>query len=131
MYLHYAMIHVVLLWLVVVQLQRIVIVPQGTTKGRAIIHEDNQELKDWFYHALARGNAEFQEMLYSPLRVILEIVPEKWIAYDGAKSREHHAGTIDERELDPMLSSDTTRMKDYREERSCNNLSTQDANQII
>ncbi len=100
--------------------------PQGTAtaKGRAIIHEDNQELKDWFYPALARGNAEFQEMLDSPLRVILEIVPEKWITYDGAKSRGHHAGTIDERELGPMLSSDATRMKDYREERSRNNLST-------
>ena len=60
-----------------------------TIKGRCIIHED-RETKDWFYPDFAmalRGNqAEadaFHEMLDSPLRVVLEVVPEKWITYDG------------------------------------------------
>ena len=56
-------------------------------------------------------------MLDSPLRVVLEIIPEKWITFDSAKSARHHAGTIDESELGPELSSDATRMSNYRSER--------------
>ena len=93
--------------------------PRGTAtaKGHAIIHEDNQELKDWFYPALAQGNTGFEKILDSPLRVILEIVPEKWITYDAEKAGRHFAGTIDEDELGPMLSSDADRMPKYREQR--------------
>jgi hypothetical protein len=102
----------------------------ATAKGRAVVHEDNQELKDWFYPALGNrvsgGNAEaaanFAEMLDSPLRVILEITPEKWITYDGEKAGRHFAGTIDEDELGPMLSSDASRMEQYREKRASEGL---------
>ena len=98
----------------------------ATAKGRAVVHENNQELKDWFYPALGErvsgGNAEaaanFAEMLDSPLRVILEITPEKWITYDGEKAGHHFAGTIDEDELGPMLSSDSDRMEKYRTKRA-------------
>tara|TARA_B100001750_G_C15432499_1_gene559071 strand:- start:322 stop:915 length:594 start_codon:yes stop_codon:yes gene_type:complete len=97
----------------------------ATAKGRAIIHENDQELKDWFYPALGKrlhpdseeDAANFVEMLDSPLRVVLEIIPEKWITFDSAKSARHHAGTIDESELGPELSSDATRMSNYRSER--------------
>ena len=83
-------------------------------------------MKDWFYPALGErvsgGNAEaaanFAEMLDSPLRVILEITPEKWITYDGEKAGRHFAGTIDEDELGPMLSSDSDRMEKYRTKRA-------------
>ena len=60
----------------------------------------------------------FAEMLDSPLRVILEITPEKWITYDGEKAGRHFAGTIDEDELGPMLSSDSDRMEKYRTKRA-------------
>ena len=55
-----------------------------TIKGTAILHED-QETKDWFYPALAAkvnprsadAAAGFAAFLDSPLRLILELVPEK------------------------------------------------------
>ena len=62
--------------------------------------------------------ANFAEMLDSPLRVILEITPEKWITYDGEKAGRHFAGTIDGDELGPMLSSDSDRMEKYRTKRA-------------
>ena len=64
-----------------------------TWKGTCILH-DAQEVKDWFYPALAgavRGDNDpvardaFAEFLDSPRRVILEVQPEQRIAYDGAK----------------------------------------------
>ena len=76
--------------------------PNGaiTIKGRAIIHDD-EETKRWFYPALARGPygraggaltedeeaaaEDFVRRLDSPLRVIIEIVPEKWITFDAGK----------------------------------------------
>ena len=74
--------------------------PRGsiTVKGRGILHED-AETKAWFYPALAlKSNpdnpaaaAAFVKRLDSPLRVILEVVPEKWITFDGAKSGAHRA----------------------------------------
>jgi nitroimidazol reductase NimA-like FMN-containing flavoprotein (pyridoxamine 5'-phosphate oxidase superfamily) len=77
--------------------------PRGsaTAKGRAIIHED-PETKAWFYPALAgksnpgnpAGAAEFVTRLDSPLRVVLEVVPEKWITFDSAKSGMDVAGTL-------------------------------------
>jgi len=87
-----------------------------TIKGKCIVHED-RETKEWFYpdFALAlRGEPEsaesFREMLDSPLRVVLEVVPEKWITYDGIKMRDHTAGTLDESELAEPLESDTVRL---------------------
>jgi general stress protein 26 len=66
-----------------------------TYKGHCTVHDDDQSLKDWFYPTLATAlnpdDAEragrFAKFLDSPRRVILEIVPEQRIGYDGAKMR--------------------------------------------
>ena len=88
-----------------------------TIKGKCVIHED-RETKDWFYPDFAmalRGEqataASFAAMLDSPLRVVLEVIPEKWITYDGVKMREHTAGTLDESQLAEPLESDTERLR--------------------
>lgn len=94
-----------------------------TIKGRCIVHEDRETL-EWFYPAFSRhlyGGAEqaesFQKMLDSPLRVVLEIVPEKYITYDGAKMFAHTAGTLDERQLGEPKSSDARRLQRELERR--------------
>lgn len=86
-----------------------------TIKGRCVIHED-AETKAWFYPEFAlhqRGEQAaadaFAKMLDSPLRVVLEIIPEKFITYDGVKMRQHTAGTLDESELAEPLEADTVR----------------------
>lgn len=101
--------------------------PNGaiTIKGRAIIHED-EETKRWFYPALARGPygragreltpeaeaqaAAFVERLNSPLRVIIEIVPEKWITLDSDKMAKDTAGLLSDEERGPLLEADAKRM---------------------
>jgi hypothetical protein len=63
-----------------------------TIKGQCTIHED-AETKAWFYPALAAkvvptpGPARdaFGKHLDSPMRVVMEVVPEKWITCDAAK----------------------------------------------
>ena len=87
-----------------------------TVKGRAIIHED-QETKDWFYTDFSsvlnrdeEAAAAFQRRLDSPLRVIVEVVPEKWITYDGAKMFKDAAGTLTDEEKTPPASADTERL---------------------
>ena len=50
-------------------------------------------------------------MLDSPLRVILEVIPEKYISYDGAKMFAHTTGTIGDADLAAPLSSDTLRLR--------------------
>ena len=63
-----------------------------TIKGPCTIHED-AETKAWFYPALAEkvvgtpGPAQdaFRKHLDSPLRVVLEVSPEKWLTCDAAK----------------------------------------------
>ncbi len=63
-----------------------------TAKGPCTIHEDD-ETKEWFYPALAEtvvpvaGPARdaFRTHLGSPLRVVLELEPQKWITCDAAK----------------------------------------------
>jgi len=63
-----------------------------TLKGRCVIHEDD-ETKKWFYPALAAtivtepGPARdaFIEHLDSPLRVVIEVIPEKTISCDAMK----------------------------------------------
>lgn len=99
--------------------------PQGsaTAKGRAIIHDD-PATKAWFYPALAekanpdnpRAAAAFVDRLDSPLRVILEVIPEKWITFDSAKSAADFAGTLPEAERGPRLESDAVRyaLEQYR-----------------
>ena len=110
--------------------------PNGaiTFKGRAIIHDD-EETKKWFYPALAYGPYRragkqgdmtpeeieqadaFVERLDSPLRVIIEIVPEKWIMLDSDKMAKDTEGTLTDDERGPMLESDAVRMKAELERR--------------
>jgi general stress protein 26 len=88
-----------------------------TIKGRCIVHED-AETKGWFYPEFSRHlygdttrTRAFEKMLDSPLRVVLEVVPEKYITYDGAKMFAHTAGKLGEADLAPPLSSDTIRLR--------------------
>ena len=101
--------------------------PNGaiTFKGRAVIHTD-EETKAWFYPALARGPytgmdgkltpeeeaqaKAFEERLNSPLRVIIEIIPEKWIMLDSDKMAKDTAGQLSDDERGPLLESDAKRM---------------------
>ena len=86
-----------------------------TIKGRATLHED-APTKAWFYHELAHQNpdeaaaAAFEERLDSPLRVVIEVVPDKWITFDGAKFGADTLGVLDPKDRGPMLSSDATRL---------------------
>ena len=92
--------------------------PRGsiTVKGRAVIHED-QETKDWFYPALAAKSQpdnleaakDFELRLDSPLRVVLEVIPEKWITFDSAKSAADVAGVLSDDERGRRLESDAVR----------------------
>lgn len=96
----------------------------ATMKGHAFFHED-QATKDWFYPALSakvrpdskEGQQQFFSILDSPLRVILEIVPDKWITYDQEKAGRDMAGTLSEEEKTPRLSGDTVRMAKERARR--------------
>ena len=88
-----------------------------TAKARCVVHEDRETL-DWFYPAFAShlnpdaAAAEaFAEFLDSPLRVVLEVIPEKYITYDGAKMFAHTAGKISDDELYEPLNSDTVRLE--------------------
>ena len=63
------------------------------------------------------GEAHFFAILDSPLRVILEIVPEKWIDFDGAKSARDMAGQLAESEKTPLQSADAERMNAERRPR--------------
>lgn len=63
-----------------------------TAKGRCTIHDDEATQK-WFYPALAERiigqpgkiTDAFVKMLDSERRLIIEVVPEKWITFDAAK----------------------------------------------
>ena len=104
--------------------------PQGsaTIKGRGFFHDDD-ETKSWFYRALSKkvspnnqaGEDNFYAVLDSPLRVILEIVPEKWITFDANKSARDMAGKLPESEKTPRLSSDSVRMNKERNKRGLDN----------
>jgi hypothetical protein len=64
-----------------------------TWKGTCVVHDDDAELKAWFYAELSAAlnpddparAARFQRFLDSPRRVILEVTPTQRIGYDGAK----------------------------------------------
>ena len=97
-----------------------------TIKGTCTIHED-QATKDWFYPELANALREntneaqaFAEMLDSPMRIVLEVKPEKWITYDGLKMRDHAMGTLDEAKLATPLESDTIRSQQELKRRGLN-----------
>jgi general stress protein 26 len=89
-----------------------------TIKGRCRVRED-RETKDWFYSEFANhlrrddkvAAEAFAKMLDSPLRVVLEITPVKFISYDGVKMFQHTAGQLDPSELAPPLESDTVRLE--------------------
>lgn len=75
---------------------------QLTYKGRVVLHED-QATKDWFYPALADIISPYpaptpeaaMEYLDTPLRVIIELIPEKAIKFDGdAIARASQEGNI-------------------------------------
>jgi hypothetical protein len=55
--------------------------------------------------------------LNSPLRVIIEIVPEKWIMLDSDKMAKDTAGLLSEQERGPELESDAKRMPQELERR--------------
>lgn len=89
----------------------------ATAKGRCVIHED-REIKDWFYPEFAAklnpdnpdAAAAFVQTLDSPLRVVLEVIPEKWILFDAAKFGADAAGALPDDQKGPMLSADSQRM---------------------
>ncbi|MBT4161094.1 MAG: hypothetical protein HOC70_06990 [Gammaproteobacteria bacterium] len=100
--------------------------PKGaiTVKGKATFHDDD-ETKEWFYRALAKkvspenkdGEDSFYELLNSPLRTIISVVPEKWISFDSDKSHRDRVGQLSDDEKTPPLSADTDRMKKERAKR--------------
>ncbi len=100
--------------------------PQGaiTFKGRAELFQDDGT-KAWFYPALSKklnpsddaGEAFFNDLLDSPLRVILAVTPEKKIMYNAALAARHMAGTVSEEELGQRLESDAERMQRERARR--------------
>ena len=100
--------------------------PHGaiTFKGRGEIFDDD-ETKDWFFRALSQklnpnnkdGEEYFYNFLDSPLRIVLEVTPEKLIMYNQAMASRHMAGTITEEELGERKSSDAIRMNREREKK--------------
>ena len=100
--------------------------PKGaiTIKGRATFHED-RAVKEWFYRALSKkGNPDdkaaeddFYDLLDSPLRLVLEIAPEKWITFDADKSARHRAGQLGDDEIGAPLSADIERLAAERKRR--------------
>ncbi len=95
-----------------------------TVKGTGVFHEDSQT-KAWFYRALAQKVAQgdkaveddFRDLLDSPLRLILEITPQKWISFDADKSARHRAGLLAEEEMSEVQSADAQRLHDERARR--------------
>ena len=88
-----------------------------TIKGRCIVHED-APTKERFYRDFSRhlypneNEAKgFEKLLNSPLRVVLEVVPEKYITYDGIKMMAHSAGKLDPSQLTKPSNSDTVRLE--------------------
>jgi general stress protein 26 len=95
----------------------------ATAKGRCVVHED-RATKAWFYPEFARhlyrdpAAAEaFAKFLDSPLRVVLEVEPTKWITYDGAKMFLDSAGKLPPEARTPPKSSDAVRLRRELERR--------------
>ena len=75
---------------------------QITYKGRVVLHDD-QATKDWFYPAMAKIISPYPapteeaaiEYLDTPLRVIIQLIPEKTIRFDGDSiAKASKEGTI-------------------------------------
>lgn len=100
--------------------------PRGaiTFKGHAEILDDDAT-KQWFYPALSKklnptnaaGEEFFNNLLDSPLRVVLAVTPVKKIMYNAALAGRHMAGTVKEEELGERLESDKVRMAKERSSR--------------
>ena len=100
--------------------------PKGavTIKGHATFHDD-EATKEWFYRALSKkvspDNKEDEEAFYdlldSPLRTVISVVPAKWISFDAEKSQKDRMGLLSDDEKTPALSADTQRMNLERERR--------------
>jgi hypothetical protein len=95
----------------------------ATAKGRCTVHEDRRT-KAWFYPELAsrlhrdpEAAAAFVAFLDSPLRVVLEVEPTKWITYDGAKMLLDAARRLPPERRTPAQSSDTVRLQRELERR--------------
>jgi hypothetical protein len=101
--------------------------PQGqaTMKGRVVFHDDDEEIRHWHYRMLGEkmspGDQAAQDDLFesldSPLRTVLEIIPEKWITFDLDKMIRDKAGTLDDSERGELLSSDAERLQKEAERR--------------
>lgn len=73
----------------------------ATAKGRVIVHDDD-ETRAWFYPALAKRvmpkvpaiQRAFVALLDSENRVVLEVVPEKWITFDVSKMQIDTAASM-------------------------------------
>ena len=52
----------------------------------------------------------FEDRLDSPLRVIIEIIPEKWIMLDSDKMAKDTAGELTDEERGPLLEADAERL---------------------
>ncbi len=97
--------------------------PQGvaTMLGRAYFCED-QKTRDWFFTALSEktrpnnptDKAAFRRLLESPLRVVVEIVPERWISYDQQKGGRDMIGLLDDSEKFPRKSVEAIRLNQAR-----------------
>ena len=100
--------------------------PHGaiTFKGHAEIFDDDAT-KRWFYPALSKkvnpdnpqGEAFFNQLLESPLRVVISVTPVKRIMYNSALAERHMAGTVTEEELGQRLGSDAERLNAERDRR--------------
>ena len=87
-----------------------------SAKGRCTVLED-AETKAWFYPAFARhlypdekAARAFEQKLDSPLRVVLEVTPEKWITYDGVKMFLDSAGRLPPERRGAPRSADVARL---------------------
>ena len=84
-----------------------------TIKGTCRVHEDD-ETRHWFFRAIAEhafgiGHPRAEQLvedLSTENRVVLEVVPEKYISYDDRKNQADREGTIDEGELAPYGEAD-------------------------
>ncbi len=72
-----------------------------TFKGHAILHRD-QETKDWFYPDFARHSNNpaptpeaFVHFLDTPARIIIEVVPEKTISFDGGAMQDATSAALE------------------------------------
>jgi general stress protein 26 len=75
---------------------------QITYKGRVVLHED-QATKDWFYPAMGEIISPYPSptveaavaYLDTPLRVIIELIPEMSLLFDGDKiAQASREGTV-------------------------------------